>query len=113
MKSFKEYLTEEVFIGHKVKYQEFQKFIKGWSDRIRIVTNKLKENSNTGQYGEFCKDYPEYVALYWYCNGRKLQPTKRECEDLIRKAYEIKKPIDSLTSDEKWELFNHGCYVRD
>lgn len=109
MKSFKSFLTEEIFIGHKIKLQELQKFVKDWSDRVRDVTEKLKKNSDVGQFGQFCKDYPEYVALYWNLKGKKLQPTKKECEDLIKHIYYINKPIDSLTSDEKWDLFNgHG-----
>ena len=102
MKSFKSFLTEEIFIGHKIKLQELQKFVKDWSDRVRDVTEKLKKNSDVGQFGQFCKDYPEYVALYWNLKGKKLQPTKKE--------YYINKPIDSLTTDEKWDLFNGRGY---
>lgn len=110
MKGFKEFLNEDIFIGHKLKLQELQKFVRDWSDRIRTVTDNLKRNSDVGQYGQFCKDYPEYVALYWYLKGRKLQPTKKECEDLIKSSYNINKSINSLTSDKKWDLFNGKGY---
>lgn len=110
MKGFKEFLNEDIFIGHKLKLQELQKFVRDWSDRIRTVTDNLKRNSDVGQYGQFCKDYPEYVALYWYLRGKKLQPTKKECEDLIKSSYNISKSINSLTSVEKWDLFNGKGY---
>ena len=110
MKTFKQFLNEEIFIGHKLKLQELQKFVRDWNDRIRTVTDNLKKNSDVGQYGQFCKDYPEYVALYWYCGGRKLQPTKKECKDYIEKSFNNKFKIDSLNDDQKWYLFNHGAF---
>lgn len=110
MKTFKQFLNEAIFIGHKLKLQELQKLVRDWNDRIRMVTDYLKQNSDVGQYGQFCKDYPEYVALYWYLRGKKLQPTKKECEDLIKSYYNISKSIDSLTPDEKWDLFNGKGY---
>lgn len=105
MKTFKQFLNEEIFIGHKLKLQELQKTVKKNSDYLKYIAKALKENSNVGQYGQFCKDYPEYVSLYWYCGGRKLQPTKNECKALIEKVCEVK--IDSLNADQKYNLFNH------
>lgn len=112
MKTFKQYLKEDIFIGHKLKLQELQKFVRNWSDRIWSVNKQLKDHSNIGEFGQFCKDYPEYVTLYWYCGGRKLQPTKKECEDLIKKEYQISS-IDALSTNEKWDLLNKGLRPSD
>ena len=113
MKTFKQFLNEEIFIGHKLKLQELQKTAKKNSDYLRYITKAFKENSDVGQYGQFCKDYPEYVPLYWYAGGRKLQPTKKECKDYIEKSWDNRFKIDSLNSDQKDYLFNHGAYSGD
>ena len=109
--SYRRLLREEIFYPHKLALQELQKFVKDWSDRLWVVTNKLKENSDIGQYGHFCEDYPEYVALYWYCGGRKLQPTKAECKARIENDFDIL-DIDMLDDAQKWDLFRRGVYDR-
>lgn len=112
MKTFRQYIKEDIFIGHKLKLEELQKFVRNWSDRIWGVNKQLKDHSSIGEFGYFCKDYPEYVTLYWYVGGRKLQPSKHECEDKIKKEYGISS-IDSLSTNEKWDLLNKGLRPSD
>ena len=107
MQSFKSFINEDIFIGHKLKLEELRKYVYNWSDRIKQTTEYLKKNSNVGEYGYFCKDYPEYVSLYWNSGGKKLQPSKKECEDRIKKEWDIK-DINKLNDDQKWDLFNKG-----
>ena len=54
-----------------------------------------------------------YNFILTYCsNQEKANIVKKECEDLIKKEYQISS-IDSLSSDEKWDLLNKGLRPSD
>lgn len=89
MKSFKQF-CEDIFIGHKLKLQELRKKVIFSGDYISIVNKELKNNSDIGEFGNFCKGYESYVTMYWKQGGRKLQPSKKECIDTIIKGFGVK-----------------------
>lgn len=108
MLRFVDYLKEDIWIGHKLNYEQIMKHLKNnWgNDDIWAMTKRLKDHSGSGEYGQFCKDYPEYVVVYWVMRGRKMQPTKDECIKHIEKN--INRKFSSLSNDEKEELLKTG-----
>ena len=79
-------ITSELFIGHKLALEDFRKLAKDERKCLGII-NKLKENSDIGQYGSYSKGFHPDLVYYWHIGGRKLTPTLKEINDFITKYF--------------------------